>query len=130
MKREKIHGERKKRLGLKPDHRKWESNKGQLLLGAMGPLRYRGVAFSSKQHSPVSAADMRVMLRELDIFRIIVGSAGYDDVVCRHNGQVVIVNGKCGLESKPNRDMGIIISKGYSEVMTVKGQRKPLEFNQ
>ncbi|MGL5682027.1 MAG: hypothetical protein ACRDDZ_03100 [Marinifilaceae bacterium] len=127
---EQINVEIKGMLGLKPNHREWESNKAQLLFGAMGPLRYRGMAFSNKQHVPVTAADMRVMLRELDVFRVIVGNAGYEEITCRHNGQIVIVNGKCNVETKKNRDMGILISKGYSEVMTAKGQRKPLEFNQ
>lgn len=127
---EQVNFEIKQLLGLTPDLRLVESNHAELLFGTLGPLLYRGLALSEKCHIPIKSNELYFLLRDLDLLRIVMGHSECDDVTCRHNGQVVIVNTNKRELTSPAQSIGLLISGDKSEIISVDGKKKPLIFNQ
>lgn len=127
---ERINLEMKQLLGIQPEERVAQSNYAQLLFGSLGPLLYRGLALSEKCHMPMNSADLYFLLRDLGLFRIVMGHSECDAVTCRYNGQAIIVNTNRGRWKSSEQNIGLLITRDKSEIILIDGSRRPVVFNQ
>lgn len=63
-----------------------------LLRGGKGPLWFRGAVSSDRKHSPVTTKEMKQILNDYHVERMIVGHTIFDQITFLHDNRVIGVN--------------------------------------
>ena len=66
----------------------------QFLFGSNGPLWYRGLVRDDEKYNPITSNQLKLILNNLKIKRIVVGHTTFDDIVNHHRGKIISVDSR------------------------------------